>query len=168
MFRSANDGAAVAAVARASHRVSRRRIRPNPRPVWHHASVFAIGLAATPDNVTRARQEFKRWLRNLPADTNHQHEIVLAFSEAVTNAIEHGSRCDGSQCVLIRATVSDRVVTVSVKDSGRWISVHPNPAERIHRGRGLLLIGELANGVDITCTAEGTEIVMRFDLPQAA
>lgn len=159
-----SNGTAVATAVRASHRTARTRIRPAHPTINHRASVFAVGLAAAPKNIKRSRQDLARWLQPLALDPDQVDEILLAVSEAVTNAVEHGSDCDDSKCVSVQASVQDRTVTVSVKDSGRWISTHPDPATRTHRGRGLIMIREIADSVDIACTDYGTEIVMRFDM----
>ena len=159
-----SNGTAVATAVRASHRMTRRRVRPAGRSIHHRASVFAAGLAAAPKNIKKSRTDLALWLQPIALDPDQLDEILLAVSEAVTNAVEHGSECDESKCVLVRACVQDQALTVSVKDSGRWITQHPDPAARTHRGRGLLMIREIASNVDITCTQSGTEIVMRFDL----
>ncbi len=162
-FHAMNNGTAVAAAVRASHTVTRGGIRPAARAIDHRANIFAVVLPATPMSVTRSRHALARWLRTLALTPDQLDEILLAVSEAVTNAIEHGSRCDESKRVSIRASVRDRAVTATVKDTGRWIPVDPGAAARRHRGRGLILIRELADNVDIACTIEGTEITMRFD-----
>lgn len=159
-----SHGTAVATAVRASHRVTRSRVRPVGRPVNHRASVFAVGLAAAPKNIKKSRTDLATWLQPLALDPDQVDEILLAVSEAVTNAVEHGSDCDESKCVLVQAAAQGRTVSVSVKDSGRWITEHPDPAARTHRGRGLLLIREIADDVEITCTESGTRIVMRFDM----
>jgi anti-sigma regulatory factor (Ser/Thr protein kinase) len=165
-FHAMNDGAAVAAAVRTSHPVTRARIRPSARAINHRANFFGAVLAATPISVTTSRHRLARWLQTLPLSADQRDEILLAVSEAVTNAIEHGSGCDESKRVSIRASVRDRV-TVTVKDTGRWIPVDHASAARKHRGRGLILIRELADDVDIVGTSAGTEITMRFDVCDA-
>jgi anti-sigma regulatory factor (Ser/Thr protein kinase) len=161
-FHAMNNGAAAA--VRTSHTVTRAGIRPATRAINHRGNIFAVVLAATPISVTRSRRELARWLQTLALDPDQIDEILLAVNEAVTNAIEHGSRCDESKRVSIRASVRDRAVTATVKDTGRWIPVDHGAAARNHRGRGLILILELADDVDIVRSAEGTQITMRFDL----
>jgi anti-sigma regulatory factor (Ser/Thr protein kinase) len=158
-----NNGAALAPAVRTSHPVTRAGIRPTTRAIENRANIFAVVLAATPISVTTSRKDLARWLRKLALTADQRDEILLAVSEAVTNAIEHGSGCDESKRVSIRASVRDRAVTATVKDTGRWIPVDRAAAARKHRGRGLQLIREFADKVDIARTAEGTEIVMRFD-----
>ena len=162
-FHAMNNGAAAAAAVRTSHTVTRAGVRPTARAINHRAKIFAVVLAATPINVTTSRHDLARWLQKLALTADQRDEILLAVSEAVTNAIEHGSGCDESKRVSIRASVRDRAVTATVKDTGRWIPVDHASAARKHRGRGLILIREFADKVDIVRTAEGTEITMRFD-----
>jgi anti-sigma regulatory factor (Ser/Thr protein kinase) len=162
-FPAMNNGAAVAAAVRTSHTVTRAGIGPAAPALNHRANIFAVVLAATPISVTTSRHDLARWLQTLALTADQRDEILLAVSEAVTNAIEHGSGCDESKRVSIRASVRGHAVTATVKDTGRWIPVDHASAARKHRGRGLLLIRELADEVDIVCTTEGTEITMRFD-----
>jgi anti-sigma regulatory factor (Ser/Thr protein kinase) len=166
-FHAMKNGTGVAAAVRTSHAVTRGGIRPDARAIDHRANFFAVVLAATPTSVTRSRHDLARWLQTLAVDPDQLDQILLAVIEAVTNAIEHGSRCDATERVSIRAALRDSAVTVTVKDNGRWIPVRHDSAARNHRGRGLILIRELADNVDIVCTTEGTEITMRFTLSAA-
>ncbi len=167
-FHAMNNGTAVAAAVRTSHPVTRSGSRPSARVINHRANIFAVVLAATPISITRSRHELARWLQTLALDPDQVDEILLAVSEAVTNAIEHGSSCDESKRVSIRASLRDRAVTATVTDTGRWIPVPHGSATRNHRGRGLILIREFADDVDIVCTTEGTEIIMRFGQRRSA
>jgi anti-sigma regulatory factor (Ser/Thr protein kinase) len=162
-FPAMNNGAAVAAAVRTSHMVTRAGIGPTAPALNHRANIFAVVLAATPISVTTSRHDLARWLQALALTADQRDEILLAVSEAVTNAIEHGSGCDESKRVSIRASVRGHAVTATVKDTGRWIPVDHVSATRKHRGRGLLLIRELADNVDIVSTIDGTEVTIRFD-----
>jgi anti-sigma regulatory factor (Ser/Thr protein kinase) len=125
---------------------------------------FSTVLAAVPGNVTTARHQVAHWLRNIAVDLSRAQDIVLAVNEAVTNAIEHGSGCDESKFVSVQAAVLDDAVIARVSDSGHWIhSVH-HPVSSTRGGRGLILIKELTNSVDVFRTATGTHVTMRFDI----
>jgi anti-sigma regulatory factor (Ser/Thr protein kinase) len=135
-------------------------------PALHtETSFFAGEWGATPENVVTARHQFAEWLKDLALDADQALDILLAVSEAVTNAMEHGSRFDATLLVSLQATLHGESLTVTVNDHGRWLepSDHP-PTRSQHRGRGLHLINELAVDVNIAGSADGTQITMRFDV----
>jgi anti-sigma regulatory factor (Ser/Thr protein kinase) len=128
-------------------------------------SFFAGEWGATPEHVATSRHQFSQWLKDIALDADQVLDVVLAASEAVTNAMEHGSRFDATLLVSLQATLHGESLTVTVNDHGGWLepSDHP-PAWSQHRGRGLHLINELAVAVDIAGSAHGTQITMRFDV----
>ena len=90
------------------------------RPV----EVFRRTFPADAHELATMRAELRAWLERsgLPAET--REDVVLACTEAATNAIEHayiGRRGD----VLIEAESEDGTLQVSVVDHGRWR--HPRP-----------------------------------------
>ncbi len=84
-------------------------------------------------------------------------DVVLATSEAVANAIEHGSPCSGDM-IRLRVTFADRALTVEVRDCGTF----PAPAKHddYDRGRGLPIIGMLSDRVEVDPRPDGT--ILRF------
>jgi anti-sigma regulatory factor (Ser/Thr protein kinase) len=135
-------------------------------PVLHaETSFFAGEWGATPENVVTARHEFSQWLKDIALIAGQAQDILLAVSEAVTNAMEHGSRFDATLLVSLQATLHGESLTVTVNDHGHWIEPSDQPLTTSqHRGRGLHLINELAFDVSIAGSAQGTQIIMRFDL----
>jgi anti-sigma regulatory factor (Ser/Thr protein kinase) len=141
------------------------RVGPEVSANGHYDhSTFATVLAAAPAHVATSRHQLARWLSNVAVVPSRVPDILLAVSEAVTNAIEHGSRCDASRLVSLQAFVDDRAVTAKISDSGRWIDAAPRPDGPSLRGRGLTLMNGLANSVCIARTAEGTHVTMEFDV----
>ena len=96
------------------------------------------------------------------ADPERTADIVLAVNEAVTNAIEHGG---GAGTVWFRARETPLVIEVS--DSGAGY-VEPSagtaaPAPTSRRGRGIWLIRQLSEQVEIRSGIRGT--IVRMHLP---
>ncbi len=141
------------------------RLGPEVSPACHYdRSSFATVLTAVPAHVATSRHQLARWLSDVAVVQPRIQDILLAVSEAITNAIEHGSRCDASKLVSIQASVRDQAVTAKISDSGRWFDSPPSPDRPSQRGRGLILMNGLADSVDIARTAEGTHITMQFDI----
>lgn len=156
--------AAVGALKRTGQTVVVDRPGPTVTSIGGRDNLFAVVMAATPANVTKSRHQFARWLRSFVLAKPRTDEILLAVTEAVTNAIEHGSGCDGSRFVEIRAWRHDQSMIATVSDSGHWISPTSRPpGVHTHRGRGLILIDAFADNVDIVRAVDGTRITMQFD-----
>ncbi len=134
-----------------------------PSPARPERASHLNVLAAAPGNVTTARHQLAQWLDHIAVDLSRAQDIVLAVNEAVTNAIEHGSGCDDSKLVSVQAAVHDETLIARVSDSGHWIHSLHHPISSKHGGRGLILIKQLTNSVDILRTPTGTHVTMRFD-----
>ena len=92
-------------------------------------------------------------------DANARYEVKLAMSEAVTNAIQHGSSSTADR-ITIRAEVDDGALTFYVRDTGRFIPRVRDLGEMPESGRGLLVISHLMDAVDLQPGADGT--LVRF------
>ncbi len=126
------------------------------RPV----EVFRRTFPADAHELATMRAELRAWLERsgLPAET--REDVVLACTEAATNAIEHayiGRRGD----VLIEAESEDGALRVSVIDHGRWR--HPRPDDS--RGRGLELVRAVIGDIDVERGESGTTVRMRVGIP---
>ena len=82
--------------------------------------------------------------------------MLLACSEAVANAIEHGYRDDPFGMIDVVATVTAEAVEVRVTDHGTW----RGPVTDVSRGRGLQLIRESMDQV-LFDRSDGTTVTMR-------
>jgi GAF domain-containing protein/anti-sigma regulatory factor (Ser/Thr protein kinase) len=125
------------------------------RPV----EVFRRTFPADAHELATMRAELRAWLERsgLPAET--REDVVLACTEAATNAIEHayiGRRGD----VLIEAESEDGALQVKVIDHGRWR--HPRPDDS--RGRGLELVRAVIGDIDVERGEGGTTVRMRVGI----
>jgi GAF domain-containing protein/anti-sigma regulatory factor (Ser/Thr protein kinase) len=126
------------------------------RPV----EVFRRTFPADAHELATMRAELRTWLERSGLPTETQEDVVLACTEAATNAIEHayiGRRGD----VLIEAESEDGALQVSVTDHGRWR--HPRPDDS--RGRGLELVRAVIGDVDVERGEGGTTVRMRVGIP---
>ena len=108
-------------------------------------------------------------LRDLGWDEDECRRVVLAASEAVANAVEHGS-LEG-ELIEIVYQVGETEARVRVLDSGgavRWTppATPPVPSPDATRGRGLSIISALAQKVEFRPAGRGTEL--RLDFARAA
>jgi signal transduction histidine kinase/CheY-like chemotaxis protein len=133
------------------------------RPSHATARSFATVLPAAPAQVPVARAQLRTWLQAIAVDPLRQEDILLATGEAVTNAIEHGSGSEPRKTVSVEAFLRRETVAVTVSDTGRWVGDSSDSLRNRRRGRGLSLIGGLADRVDTVRSAGGTRVTLEFD-----
>ena len=121
-------------------------------------SELRMRLRTDPRVLAEIRRALRRWLRDHGADERSTSEIVLAVSEACTNAIEHAYSPAPAHFEL-RARERAGVLEFVVTDRGRW-----RPPQGEHRGRGLTIIGAAMDAVEVNTNEHGTEVVMRRSL----
>jgi anti-sigma regulatory factor (Ser/Thr protein kinase) len=112
-------------------------------------------MPAEPLALGTVRRALQRWLRECEASEEETYDITLACNEAFSNAIEHAyGPGDGS--VEMHAALTDREVSITVRDFGRWREPRGD-----NRGRGLALIEAVMDSVDVVRRPhEGTEVMM--------
>lgn len=96
------------------------------------------------------------------------HDILVATTEAVINAIQHGNKFDPNKKVTLNITASKNKIQVIVQDEGSGFDPStiedPRTPENIlkERGRGIFLIRQLSDSVTITTSSKGTIVEMIF------
>ncbi|MFZ1179896.1 MAG: SpoIIE family protein phosphatase [Mycobacterium sp.] len=133
------------------------------RPSHEAARSFASVLPASPAQIPVARDRLRHWLNTIAVPPQRELDILLAAGEAVTNAIEHGSHSEPRRTVSVEAFLRQDTVAVTVTDTGRWVGDSSASLRSRRRGRGLTLIGELADRVDTVRTPAGTRVTLQFD-----
>ncbi|GAA4533572.1 ATP-binding protein [Mycobacterium paraffinicum] len=133
------------------------------RPSHDSPRSFATVVTAAPGQIPVARERLHKWLAGVNVDPKREMDILLATGEAVTNAIEHGSDGEPRRTVSVEAFLRRQTVAVTVSDTGRWVGDSSASLRSRRRGRGLTLIGGLADHVDTLRTAGGTRVTLRFD-----
>lgn len=127
------------------------------RPVSLAGEVLHLTRPAIPTAVGQTRLVLKRWLRANGASDDEAYELLVAFSEAHTNAIRHAYRGPEGFVDITFARDGD-VATVTVRDHGRWRE--RSLMFRESGGRGIPLIEALTDS-HIDVQQNGTEIRMR-------
>jgi GAF domain-containing protein/anti-sigma regulatory factor (Ser/Thr protein kinase) len=113
-----------------------------------------LRVAAVPDSLATMRRALRSWLLAAGADEDFTYDVLVAVGEAAANAVEHAygpvdddfvvrAERDGDHCVF---TVSDR---------GSWRSSRGR-----NRGRGLALMRELMDDVQVDSGADGTVVTL--------
>jgi anti-sigma regulatory factor (Ser/Thr protein kinase) len=125
------------------------------RPLPAACHTITLSLPAEPASLSGLRRRLARFLHATGASDMEQYEITLTICEAAGNAIEHAyGPGDASYEVEVAFTGGELVATV--RDSGSWRKQRGE-----HRGRGLTIIEELMDEVNVEAEADGTVVTMR-------
>ena len=121
---------------------------PSEYQVWRYP--------AEADRLAAARHAFGAWLDERGVAKEARADLVLAYSEACSNAVRHAYvDCEGTISVHLR--YDEGLLTINVSDSGRWSEPDPVPDDG---GRGLEMIRELVDDMHVHGTPYGTTVVM--------
>ena len=117
-----------------------------------------LSLAAEARSLATLRRVLGRWLKRTGAGETEIYETLVAVGEACANAIAHAYPA-GEASFEVEADHDGEMLEVTVRDHGRW-----RPARGEERRRGLTLMEQLMEGVEIDKTETGTTVVLRRSL----
>jgi PAS domain S-box-containing protein len=116
---------------------------------------FRLELGRDPGELAYMRSLLRRWLAHAEGSEQEIAEILAAAGEAVANAIEHsGGLADGFE---VAGSVDDGRVEITVRDFGAW---REPSAEGNARGRGLTLMRQMMDSVEVVPQESGTMVRM--------
>ena len=134
------------------------------RPLQIASEQISLTLPAEPTSLAGLRRRLARFLHTTGASEAEQYELTLTICEAAGNAIEHAyGPGDATFEVEVSFVGGELVATVS--DTGTWRDRRDE-----HRGRGLNIIEQLMDQVEVASQEGGTVVTMRrrLDPPRAA
>ena len=119
-----------------------------------------------PACVPKLRGLVRDFLSNLRIDPSTTYDILLATDEAAANAVAHGQSAGGNGLVRLRCKAEGAWVVVAIADEGSGfdpstVSMDHLPSWTSPGGRGLYLVQELMDEVEIEPSPQGTVIEMR-------
>jgi serine/threonine-protein kinase RsbW len=122
-------------------------------------------LPNEPQRVPEIRRFVGSYLADLRAPVEVSGEILLAVGEAAANAARHGRRPTGRSEIRVRCAMKGRDVTITVADDGPGFVQDPDdepelPDRYASGGRGLYLMREFMDEVDLAPTPEGTTVTL--------
>ncbi|HZD87895.1 MAG TPA: ATP-binding protein [Gaiellaceae bacterium] len=126
------------------------------RPFGDRDGRFLLRLGRVRPVVRFVRHDLRRWLEAAGLPPEPVSEVTLACSEGCANAVEHAHRA-ARQLVEVEATLGGGELELRIRDFGTW-----NRQQRSTlRGRGLEMMRQLMDSLDVQRTPHGTELVMR-------
>lgn len=96
------------------------------------------------------------------------HNLLVATTEAVNNAITHGNIRNPKKKVIITCMVTKSSIEVRVHDEGKGITEidFPDPLDEKNllreNGRGIFLMRHLMDSVKYVCSETGCDAIMKL------
>jgi anti-sigma regulatory factor (Ser/Thr protein kinase) len=129
----------------------------SPEPLLAHLDVR---LPAELTSAALARTALRRFLATTPLGERRSFDAVVAAGEAVANAIEHAYDRRPNQTFVLRAVWEHETCTILVEDGGAWNDIQPP----MTRGRGIAMMRELCDTLEIDRTPNGTSVALGFQV----
>ena len=117
---------------------------------------LALSFPARPSSLASMRRAVAQWLRLAEAGEDEIYEILVACGEACANTVAHAHPALSDSSFEVDGAREGPEVEIAVRDTGRWRS----PGNEA-RGRGLSVMRELMDEVEIEPSEQGTTVTMR-------
>ena len=131
---------------------------------------FSLEIQSNPNNLITVEEFVNYFSTELKIDESKIPGILLAVTEAVTNAIIHANKCNIEKIVQINVHVKNQKLFITVKDEGKGFdpSKVPDPTapENLLKdsGRGLYLMRVYMDDLKYNVTPTGTETILILNL----
>lgn len=130
-------------------------------------------LPNEPMRVPEIRRFVGAFLADLRAPVEVSSEILLAVGEVAANAYRHGRKLEGRSEVRVRCSFDQSTVTITIADDGpgfdpSLMESADLPDRFASGGRGLYLIRELMDSVEVDTSPEGTALTLRREIGRPA
>ena len=127
-----------------------------------HDAPLAFGVPAVPELLHRVRRAVRAYAVRAGVPPERVEEVVFAVGEASLNTVEHAYR-GGTGLLRLRAERQNGRLVVRVLDEGSW----HEPVDR-GRGRGMRLMRQFADDVQVETGREGTVVTLSWTLAAPA
>jgi serine/threonine-protein kinase RsbW len=127
---------------------------------------YYLEIESDPNNLITVEEFINYFSKDLGLDDDKLSALLLAVTEATTNAIIHGNKSDKNKLVKILAKVIDGKLNVIVKDEGVGFQPEsvPDPTDPENllkdSGRGLYLMRVYMDDLRYNITPQGTETIL--------
>lgn len=112
-----------------------------------------IDIPAIPENIRMIESFIDNARDQFPMDDDIYGNIMISVTEAVNNAIRHGSKMNPELSVSLSLSLDDQSLRFKIQDSGAGFDHHqlpdPTQPENIDKptGRGIFIMKHLADEV---------------------
>ncbi len=127
---------------------------------------FHLELPSQTEKIEEAAFFVENALKDLEFDPDERDNVVIAATEAISNAIIHGNKSNPQKKVTIVVKgLTDRI-EIHVRDEGKGFEprnlANPLAPENLLResGRGIFILKSLMDKIEYRFLSNGTEIVL--------
>jgi serine/threonine-protein kinase RsbW len=127
---------------------------------------YQIEIESDPNNLITVEEFVNYFAKDLGLSDEKLSFLLLAVTEATTNAIIHANKCDLNKMVKIHAHIEDSKLIVKIKDEGRGFDPtkvpDPTHPENLLKdsGRGIFLMNIYMDEVKYNVTPDGMETIL--------
>lgn len=131
---------------------------------------YYLEIESTPNNLITVEEFVNYFSVELGLDQEKINGLLLAITEATTNAIIHGNKNNQLKMVRIYVYIDGSDLTVIIKDEGKGFdpSIVPDPTDPENllkdSGRGLYLMRVYMDGLTYNQTTDGTEAILTMKI----
>jgi len=133
-------------------------------------SFYEIEIESDPNNLITVEEFVNYFAKDLGLSDEQLSVLLLAVTEATTNAIIHANKCDINKLVKIHAEIKDSKLIIKIKDEGKGFdpTTLPDPTEPENllkdSGRGVFLMKVYMHEVKYNLTPTGMETILILNL----
>jgi serine/threonine-protein kinase RsbW len=131
---------------------------------------YHLEIESNSKNLITVEEFVNYFAVDLNINTDKIPGLLLAVTEASTNAIIHANKSDETKLVTIDVTKEDKQLIIRVKDQGKGFDPAkiPDPTETDNllkdSGRGIYLMRVYMDDIKFNVTPEGTETILILNL----
>ncbi len=131
---------------------------------------FFLEIESNPNNLITVEEFVNYFSKEINLDESKLPGLLLAVTEAVTNAIIHANKSDSNKKVQMSVKTENGKLIISVKDEGKGFdpSKVPDPTEPENllkdSGRGLYLMRVYMDDLKYNVTENGTETILIMNI----
>jgi len=127
---------------------------------------YHIEIGSDPNNLITVEEFVNYFAKDLGLDNERLAALLLAVTEATTNAIIHANKCDVNKLVTVDVQVAKTKIIIKITDEGEGFdpSKIPDPThpENLLKdsGRGVYLMRVYMDELNYNITPTGTETIL--------
>ena len=131
---------------------------------------YHLEIESDPTNLITVEEFVNYFAKDLGLDNERLTALLLAVTEATTNAIIHANKCDVNKLVTVDVQVNKTKITIKITDEGKGFdpSIIPDPTKPENllkdSGRGVYLMRVYMDELNYNITPTGTETILTLKL----
>jgi serine/threonine-protein kinase RsbW len=131
---------------------------------------YHLEIESDPNNLITVEEFVNYFARDIGLNEEQIAALLLAVTEASTNAIIHANKCNVNKMVKVDVSIDDSLLTVKITDEGEGFdpSDIPDPTQPENllkdSGRGVYLMKIYMDDLKYNVTPEGTETILTMNI----